>query len=242
MSIYITGDCHGDFERFSTKNLKRAQLSLTENDIMIVAGDMGIIWGERDLSGIGPYLTRLSSNDLWWIHWLEEKPFQMLFIDGNHENFDLLNSFPIVEKYGAPVNQIGKNIFRLRRGQVYTIHEKRFFTMGGATSIDRALRRDHISWWPEEVPSMEEWETAFQTLDTYKWSVDYVVTHSAPNIFIQNRRDFISYEDSCPVRQMLNRILKDLQYTHWYFGHFHEVYEDPEYRCSWLYKNIEKIL
>ena len=242
MSIYITGDCHGNFERFSTKKLKQANLKLTQDDIVIVAGDMGIIWGERDTAGIGPYLTKLSANDLWWIRWMEEKPFQVLFVDGNHENFDLLNSFPIVEKYGAPVNQIGKNIFRLRRGQVYTIHEKRFFTMGGATSIDRFMRRERISWWPEEIPTYKEWETAFHTLNKCDWSVDYVITHTAPLAFLKNRRNFSFQDDNCPVRQGLNRILEFIQYSHWYFGHFHEVYEDPEYKCSWLYMNIEKIL
>ena len=42
--IYITGDTHGDIERFNDKALKK----LTANDMIIVCGDFGFIWQGGD--------------------------------------------------------------------------------------------------------------------------------------------------------------------------------------------------
>lgn len=39
--IYITGDTHSDFKRFSTKNFP-AQKSLTKSDYVIICEDFGI--------------------------------------------------------------------------------------------------------------------------------------------------------------------------------------------------------
>lgn len=41
-------------------------------------------------------------------------------------------------------------IYHLMRGQVYNICNKSIFTFGGASSIDRNLRVDGVSWWKEE--------------------------------------------------------------------------------------------
>lgn len=242
MSIYVTGDCHGSFERFSDHRIRKNLPELAENDIIIIAGDIGLIWGEKDPLHVGPYLTKLSKNDLYWKKWLENKPYTFLFVDGNHENFDLLESFPHVEKFGSQAGQIGTNIFHLLRGQIYNICGKTFFTMGGATSIDKSYRTPHISWWSREIPTSKEWETAFKNLDAYDWNVDYVITHTAPDYFLNNRRDFEVWPDGCPVRQMLNRIAQNLTWKKWYFGHYHEDYDDPKINCVWLYKGIKKIL
>ena len=38
--IYITGDLHGDLERFKEKNMKQ----LKPGDTLLVCGDFGFIW------------------------------------------------------------------------------------------------------------------------------------------------------------------------------------------------------
>ena len=47
--IYITGDTHGDFSRFS-KEAFPEQTELTRDDYMIICGDFGGVWcgDERD--------------------------------------------------------------------------------------------------------------------------------------------------------------------------------------------------
>ena len=44
MSIYITGDCHGDYRRFSTEIFPE-QYTMGKSDYVIVCGDFGY-WSE----------------------------------------------------------------------------------------------------------------------------------------------------------------------------------------------------
>ena len=44
--IYITGDCHSDFVRFSSKVFPE-QKSMTKNDYVIICGDFGGVWHEE---------------------------------------------------------------------------------------------------------------------------------------------------------------------------------------------------
>lgn len=38
--IYVTGDCHGSFSRFSTKNFMQ-QRNMDKKDYVIICGDFG---------------------------------------------------------------------------------------------------------------------------------------------------------------------------------------------------------
>ena len=60
---------------------------------MIICGDFGGLWdgGQKDQH---------------WLDWLAEKPFTTLFVDGNHENFDLLNALPEKEWHGGRVHEV----------------------------------------------------------------------------------------------------------------------------------------
>lgn len=84
--IYITGDCHREFGRFSTKNFPE-QKEMTKDDFVIICGDFGGIW-DKD---------KESKEEKYYLDWLAGKPFTTLFVDGNHENFDRLYSYPVVE-------------------------------------------------------------------------------------------------------------------------------------------------
>ena len=76
MAIYITGDTHGDFQRFGSKYFPQ-QKEMSRGDYVVIAGDFGGLWDG-------------SQKDQYWLDWLNKKPFTTLFVDGNHENFDLL--------------------------------------------------------------------------------------------------------------------------------------------------------
>lgn len=67
--IYITGDCHGEYSRFSTKTFPE-QKQMTKDDYITICGDFGY-WDE-------------SREQEYWLDWLEAKPFTTLWIDGNH--------------------------------------------------------------------------------------------------------------------------------------------------------------
>ena len=46
--IYITGDTHADFRRFTKKQRNRLPFELTENDMVIICGDFGLLWSKND--------------------------------------------------------------------------------------------------------------------------------------------------------------------------------------------------
>ena len=155
MSIYVTGDIHGYPIRLSDEQLNKRGVVLTKGDKLIICGDFGLPW-YNDVQ------------DLQCLQWLSQKPFEVLFVDGNHENFDLLNEFPVEVRYGGKVHKLKDNIYHLMRGEVYEIEGKTFFAFGGATSVDKYMREEHVSWWHEEVYDKEELFNAISNLTEHE--------------------------------------------------------------------------
>ena len=123
--IYITGDCHRNFERFNTRNFPE-QKEMTKDDYVLICGDFGGIWN-KDTE---------NKEETWLLDWLDCKTFTTLFIDGNHENFDRLYAYPVEEWHGGKIHKIRPSVLHLMRGQVFEIAEKKVFTFGGASSHD----------------------------------------------------------------------------------------------------------
>lgn len=159
------------------------------------------------------------------------------FVDGNHENFDLLKEFPVVEWNGGRVHQIRDNVFHLMRGECYTIEGNKIFVLGGADSHDRQYRTEGVSWWAEEIPSEQELSHARQTLDALNWEVDYVITHTCPS------RQVIALGFQPPrhaFQDFLDEMACRLTFKQWYFGHFHQ---DCEFEKGWIatYQQIHQL-
>ena len=122
--IYITGDCHGDYKRFTKDQRAKLPFELTEKDYIVVCGDMGVLWNE-------------SKEFRYKLEWLSQLPFTILWVQGNHENYNMIEEYPIAEWHGGKVRHIVEDkIILLERGQVFTIEDKTFFTFGGASSHD----------------------------------------------------------------------------------------------------------
>lgn len=66
------------------------------------------------------------------------------------------------------------------RGEVYCIEGNTIFVMGGGYSIDKYRRTEGVSWWPQEMPSEEEYHNAIMNLEKVGNHVDYIITHTAP--------------------------------------------------------------
>lgn len=207
--IFVTGDTHGlqDFNKlhiFAGENNK-----LTKNDYVIIAGDFGALWNENTLA-----LNLRAYSQL---------PFTILFVDGNHENFNLLNTYPVEQWHGGKVHKIKPDIIHLMRGQVFEIDGKTIFTFGGATSIDKHMRIEGLSWWREELPDDNDLSEAVKNLSRYKNNVDYVITHSCgeraltyPPLKSRNFQTGIY-----PENRMLSYFEDTVKFKHWYFGHYH---------------------
>ena len=128
--IYITGDTHGEVSRFEEVH---EQYRLTDKDKLIVAGDFGCIFG-------------LGLHDEHKLDTLAKLPYTILFIDGNHECFPQIISYPEEMWNGGRVHRIRPNVLHLMRGQVFSIDGISIFTMGGGYSIDAAMRIQGRSW------------------------------------------------------------------------------------------------
>ncbi len=79
--VYIIGDTHGDNSYIY--NIQHKE-NLTKDDYIIVCGDFGFVWN-------GDY-----KRQLYKLHKCTEAT--ILFVEGNHSNFDLLENFPSPQK------------------------------------------------------------------------------------------------------------------------------------------------
>lgn len=233
--IYITGDCHAEWEKFSTKNFPE-QKEMTRDDFVIVCGDFGL-WHD-------------TQTERWWFDWFSEKNFTLLFVDGNHENFDRLYSdeFEIVDFHGGKAHKIRDNVYHLMRGYVFDLCGKKFFAFGGASSHDiddgildpddfesdeafhqmyqqwnkerKMFRINHISWWKQEMPNQDEMNFGLKTLEENNDRVDYIVTHCCP----QDVASIFSRGFYKPdmLTQYFNTIAFDTKFDKWFFGHYHD--------------------
>lgn len=207
--IYVTGDTHGLEDFYKLHIFAGEHPELTLNDYVIVAGDFGAIWSERTLVENLKYYTEL--------------PFTVLFVDGNHENFDLINSYPVEIWNGGKVHKIKPNVIHLMRGQIFEIEGRTIFTFGGATSIDRDYRIAGRSWWPQELPTYEELDEGIANLKKYNNKVDYIITHSCGQraLMYPKLRIYAGVKIACPESHLLSNFEDTVEFKHWYFGHFH---------------------
>lgn len=206
--IFITGDTHrSDLGRFQHFCILHPELS--KRDYMIVAGDFGGVWAENTLEhDLAPFSAL---------------PFTVLFVDGNHENFDLLDAFPVEEWQGGRVHRIRPDIIHLMRGQVYELEGKRIFTFGGATSIDRAMRTEGVSWWRQELPTCEQLDEGLANLKRCGNHVDVIVTHSCGERAFAHMaaRRLVGGKGLYPENHLFSNFEDVASFGHWYFGHFH---------------------
>ena len=147
--IYVTGDTHGN------QRLWEICFSsfLEEGDTLIVLGDFGI----------GFFDNTYRTEEMFY-DYISEKNYRILFCDGNHENFEKLNHYNVTMWNGGRVQMIRNNLIHLMRGEVYEIEGKKIFVMGGGYSIDKAIRVPGETWWPDEMPSDEEYQNASENV------------------------------------------------------------------------------
>lgn len=198
--IYVTGDTHGDVKRF------RAMKKLRRGDTLIICGDFGFFWDD-------------SKKERSVRKKLEARSYTIAFIDGCHENFDLLESFPVTEWNGGKARILGKNIVHLMRGQVYTIEGKKIFTFGGGNSQDFIFRSEGENWWKREQPSHEEILEAIDNLRLNDNTVDYIITHEPP----VSLKECLGVDvfHRLEVHALFEDMIKSCTYNKWFFGKCH---------------------
>lgn len=253
--IFITGDCHADFWKLGV-GIFPEQKDLTKNDYMIICGDFGGVWA-RDTS-------KFRQQEEVWLDWLEKRPYTVLFIDGNHENFDRLYKYPVKEWKGGKVHEIRPSVLHLMRGEIFEICDKKIFTFGGASSHDiddgilymdedeqwrktarqfdlenKMYRICGLSWWEQELPTEAEMQNGFDNLEKHKNKVDYIISHTPPASIIAEMGQGLYAQDY--LTNYLEEIKQDVEYKKWFFGHMHINANFKEHKSIGIYEQIIRI-
>ena len=242
--IYITGDTHSNFLRFTEEKFP-IQTEMTKDDYIIICGDFGGVWTFEEES----------KREREALDWLNNKNFTTLFVDGNHENYTRLYNYPIEEWKGGKVHKIRDSVLHLMRGEIFDIDNKKIFAFGGARSHDiqdgilnldeeekiyeyrkrgAYFRIRDFSWWDLELPTKEEMKNGINNLEKVNYKVDYIISHCCPTsvqalINPTYKRDILT--------DYLQQISEKCTFKRWYFGHYHD-YKQVNSQFTLLYENI----
>ena len=240
MKVFICGDIHGliNISKLASKSWPEGK-ELTADDMLIILGDTGINWS-NDL---------YNRNDIYLKNWLNAKPWTTLFIDGNHENFERLFAIKTQPFFGGLARHVSESIFHLDRGSIFTFGNKKIFTMGGGFSIDKERRKNRISWWEEEIPSVTELNRGLKILESNGNKVDFVLTHSCSNKVFElfttefgYNMNYKNKDEERPLRIYFDYIEENVKFKEWHFGHFHDdIQLDKKHFCHFENKPVRII-
>lgn len=207
-SVVVCGDIHGEFEQLIHMCCVKYGMRDT---LVVVAGDCG--FGFR---GFPYYLNLLHGR-----HYdrLERSNVYIAFVRGNHDDpFYFSNRIIFDERFRAVEDY-----------SVLTACGHRILCVGGAVSIDRALRTAGQDWWTDEAPVFSA--EAVDSLAVNNIYIDTVVTHTAPSFCeftlpagLVNSEDLLC--DMQQERLTMDWLLECLRRAghpldRWYYGHFH---------------------
>ena len=222
---------------------------MTKDDYIIICGDFGGVWeldteGEqwREQFAGNNHNARVKCENMQ-LDWLESRPFTTLFVDGNHENYDRLNAYPVEEWHGGRVHKVRPSVIHLMRGEIFDLCDRTFFAFGGASSHDirggilepaasdykeklneaykgtAPFRINHVSWWKEELASNEEKINGFKNLEKHYYNVDFIVSHCC-STSTQNILGGGLYKPDHET-DYLDEVRAKTEFKKWFFGHYH---------------------
>lgn len=203
--IYVTGDMHADESRVSRSALK----ILNENDTLIVCGDFGFLWDA------GKKETKLLNS-------LSSRGYNICFVDGTHENFELLGKLPVTQWCGGNVHKLRENIIHLMRGQLYEIEGHTVFTMGGGEKTDMDFCSEPENKYGAEVPTKEEMLCGVNKIEAAGFKLDYIITHEPPS----KTKDFLTLSNNSlshmtALSAYFDELASQCEYKKWFFGSMH---------------------
>ena len=225
--IYLTGDTHGNFDR-----IKRfCELNnTTKDDVLIILGDAGINY----------YLNK---RDYKLKQELQNLPITLFCIHGNHEERpENIGTYKLDMFFGSLVYVEPEfpNIIFAVDGMIYKINNSKCLVLGGAYSVDKHYRLMKGYQWfeSEQIPDDRKAEIE-DCLSVCGYNVDYVLSHTCPydtrpvHMFLRSI-DQSTVDSSMEV--WLQKIADRLTFKHWYFGHYHDDWDNGKY--SMLYTDI----
>ncbi|MCL2034542.1 MAG: metallophosphoesterase [Oscillospiraceae bacterium] len=198
--IYVTGDMHGDISRLRSRSARK----LKKGDYLIVCGDFGFLWEG-------------SKKERRILKWLGKRKYTVLFIEGTHDNLDLINEYPVSQWSGGSVHEISGKLKHLIRGSVFEIDGFKIFAFGGGESDDADLRKS--CWWSEEMPTLAELSKARDKLLEHDNKLDYIFTHQSSR---HMKRVITMHDNDTNVLDVFFDAVRDhCKYKQWFFGGYH---------------------
>lgn len=228
--LFLTGDTHGAFNRIMRFT---NEYETTTEDILCILGDAGInYWlDERD------YLIKGNLKDL---------PITLFCVQGNHEQRPFeIDNYKVKMWNGGLVyyEEEYPNLIFAKDGEIYEINGKKIMVIGGAYSVDKNYRiLTNMKWFPLEQPTNEIKEFVEKQVEKHK-KVDLVLSHTCPTITIPTHM-FLSFIDQDTVdkstEEWLQLIANKLEFTEWYFGHYHDDWDNGKYHM--LFESYKEII
>lgn len=235
--VVLAGDWHGN-TGWACHVVEQAAKLLADEEqkVILHAGDFGVWPGQAGRS----YLDEVAR--VLWLHRIK-----LLFADGNHEwhpelialreeelrkgNDGLVSidrednttqSFTGLvpldrEDGGSP------RIFWAPRGYRWTWHGKTWMALGGAVSVDAAMRVKGKSWWPEETFTGEQLKHA-----TRPGKVHVMLTHDSPSAVrmsfgeLPRAWDIMDVARSTAHREQLQSVVDKIKPEVLVHGHYHQ--------------------
>lgn len=214
--VIVLGDIHGNM-----LPLERTINYAIKNNIksIIQIGDFGV---DRVYS----YITNK----------LVENEITLYFIAGNHEHWDVLDSYVEYNKIDNnkkvtdPV-KFADNVFYLPTGAEINIGDKTAVVVGGAASIDKNFRTPGYDWFPQETISDNDVKMFMNNDKQY----DIIFSHDAPQSVdipegaftpgaeLAFGKDILKYCEN--NRYRFEQIYEVVQPEHLFHGHYHYNYE-----------------
>lgn len=209
--LIVTGDTHGLYDYKKIMNFDQYfGDNLDKSDIFVVLGDWGAIWydGSRQFQG-------MNYNDyIVETHW-EKRPWTTFVVLGNHENYQEIAKYPIVNFCGAAAIKFNDSVYGAITGEVYNLNGYYCLAVNGADSHDRAFRTEGRDWWPQERISEEEMQKAMSA--GYNWKVvDFIFSHTGGS-------EVCSWFGFKPTisDERLDKILESVKHKTHFCGHYH---------------------
>ena len=210
--VLIMGDFHAKFktaEKIYSSIIKKESI-----DLLIQVGDFGF-W---------PHLIAHP--------WEKELNHKAVFVDGNHENHEILHG-ELQDSLGREVGLVDnpdiwkysrwKNCMDIWKHKSRGEIKDRILYIGGATSIDKKYRTPGKDWFPsEDIQYKEKLETMKNINEYGPDNIHTVISHECPSKFDVSGRIHKNIPKDNSNRAFLQEVLKEVEPNKWYFGHYHK--------------------
>jgi len=214
MKALILGDVHGYWD---CMNVTIAHAIRTHPDIthIVQVGDFGYGFADKPFKASRGFLA----DEEMKIYDAARK----IWLDGNHENFDKL------EQDGGAWQPEWEYA---PRGSVIDFDGYRAMFFGGASSIDKAMREPHISWWPQESITYGQMATA---IAADLGPIDAIFSHEHPRAIPYSDERYGDDPFGNGDKDLLDELRKHYRPKFWFFGHHHApdrgILEGMEWFC-----------